>query len=103
LDLDADHDGVISIEDFMRQLSSEREKINLRDLKKLLREKDSKSKGTLNYTDFSEWLGQAIHWSEGFYFRHDSIKNPAFEKNTAAYDKLMQLKRVPQQLRKLRT
>ena len=55
----------------------------------MLREKDSKSKGTLNYTDFSEWLGQAIHWSEGFYFRHDSIKNPAFEKNTVAYDKLM--------------
>jgi Ca2+-binding EF-hand superfamily protein len=57
LDLDADHDGVISIEDFMRQLASEREKINLRDLKKLLKEKDSKNKGTLNYTDFSEWLG----------------------------------------------
>jgi len=26
--------------------------------------------------DFSKWLGNAIHMSEGFYFRHDSIKNP---------------------------
>ena len=57
LDLDHDHDGVITIEDFMRLLQSEADKINLRDMKKLLQEKDSKGKGTLNYTDFSEWLG----------------------------------------------
>jgi Ca2+-binding EF-hand superfamily protein len=87
LALDADHDGIITITDFMRVLQSESDKINLRDLKKLIRDKDSKGAGSLNYTDFSEWLGQAIHWSEGFYFRHDSIKNPAFEKNCAKYDK----------------
>lgn len=29
--------------------------------------------------DFSKWLGNAIHMSEGFYFRHDSVKNPQYE------------------------
>lgn len=29
--------------------------------------------------DFSRWLGNAIHMSEGFYFRHDSIKNPQLD------------------------
>lgn len=26
-------------------------------------------------------MGVAIHQSEGFYFRHDSIKNPPYEEN----------------------
>ena len=30
--------------------------------------------------DFSKWLGNAIHMSEGFYFRHDSIKNPQYDR-----------------------
>lgn len=30
--------------------------------------------------DFSKWLGNSIHMSEGFYFRHDSIKNPQYER-----------------------
>ena len=38
-------------------------------------------KGSLSYADFSKWLGGAIHQPEGFYFRHDSIKNPPFEEN----------------------
>ena len=29
--------------------------------------------------DFSRWLGNAIHMSEGFYFRHDSVKNPQLD------------------------
>jgi hypothetical protein len=33
----------------------------------------------IGYTDFSKWVGNAIHMSEGFYFRHDSVKNPQFE------------------------
>lgn len=35
----------------------------------------------LNYADFSRWMGVAIHQSEGFYFRHDSIRNPPYEDN----------------------
>ena len=44
-----------------------------------MKEKDSFKKGNLCYADFSKWMGSAIHHSEGFYFRHDSIKNPVFE------------------------
>jgi hypothetical protein len=44
-----------------------------------MKEKDSNKRGDLSYADFSRWLGGAIHQSEGFYFRHDSIKNPPFE------------------------
>ena len=47
----------------------------------MLKDKDSKKRGLLNYADFSRWMGVAIHQSEGFYFRHDSIKNTAFEEN----------------------
>jgi len=43
-------------------------------------DKDHKKQGRLGYMDFSKWLGNAIHMSEGFYFRHDSIKNPQYER-----------------------
>lgn len=49
-------------------------------MKKLIIDKDHKKEGKLGYMDFSKWLGNAIHMSEGFYFRHDSIKNPQYEK-----------------------
>jgi hypothetical protein len=42
-------------------------------------EKDSTKRGKLGYTDFSKWVGNCIHSSEGFYFRHDSVKNPLYE------------------------
>lgn len=51
------------------------------DLRKLLYERDSTKKGRLNYEDFSAWVGNCIHQSEGFYFRHDSTTNPQFYKN----------------------
>jgi hypothetical protein len=50
--------------------------MNYDDLKKLLIDKDTKKIGKLSYTDFSRWMGTVIHQSEGFYFRHDSSKNP---------------------------
>jgi len=37
--------------------------------------------------DFSKWLGNAIHMSEGFYFRHDSIKNPKLDAFMEKQDK----------------
>lgn len=36
--------------------------------------------GRLNYMTFSKWLGNSIHMAEGFYFRHDSTKNPLQER-----------------------
>lgn len=76
LDLDYDHDGYVTGEDILRYFGAANKEIDLNDLLKLIKEKDNKKKGKLSYADFSKWLGVAIHQSEGFYFRHDSIKNP---------------------------
>jgi Ca2+-binding EF-hand superfamily protein len=73
--LDIDYDGFIVVEDILRYLGNESD-LNFNDLTKLFKEKDSTGKGRINYSDFSKWLGSAIHMSEGFAFRHDSVKNP---------------------------
>ena len=79
LHLDADHDGFIEVEDILRHFKPE-DNIDYQDLKKLMVDKDAKHEGRIGYTDFSNWLGGAIHQVSGFYFRHDSIKNPEYEK-----------------------
>jgi Ca2+-binding EF-hand superfamily protein len=78
LSLDTDHDGYITVEDFMKYFGTEKD-MNYGDLKKIMIDNDTSRKGRINFTDFSKWLGSAIHMSEGFYFRHDSIKNPFYE------------------------
>ena len=80
LDLDADHDGVITIEDFLRNFGDNKD-LKFNDLKKLIESKDHFNRGKISYEDFSAWVGNCIHMSEGFYFRHDSVKNPQYEKN----------------------
>jgi hypothetical protein len=69
--------------------------LNFNDLRKLIesKSKDPANKGKLSYEDFSGWVGNSIHMSEGFYFRHDSIRNVPFEaneerKNRAIEDKI---------------
>lgn len=79
LALDSDHDGYITVEDILRHFGQEKSLVNYNDLKKIIVDKDSKKRGMIGYTDFSKWVGNAIHMSEGFYFRHDSVKNPQFE------------------------
>jgi hypothetical protein len=89
LGLDTDYDGFITVEDILRNFGDQttghgKDKnsgsgINFNDLKKLIMEKDSTKTGKLGYTDFSKWVGNCIHSSEGFYFRHDSVKNPLYE------------------------
>jgi hypothetical protein len=76
LTVDADHDGVITVEDMLKIFKPE-DGIDYNDLKKLMQDKDSKRQGDIGYTDFSKWLGGAIHQVSGFYFRHDSNINPA--------------------------
>jgi len=80
LALDSDYDGYITVEDILRYFGSDKE-INYNDLKKLIIDKDSKKQGKIGYTDFSKWLGGSIHQCEGFYFRHDSSKNPQYDLN----------------------
>lgn len=89
LGLDTDYDGFITVEDILRNFGDQTtghgndknsgSGINFNDLKKLIMEKDSTKTGKLGYTDFSKWVGNCIHSSEGFYFRHDSVKNPLYE------------------------
>lgn len=79
LELDSDRDGFITIEDILRHFGNEKD-LTYNDLKKLMIEKDATKTGRLNYPDFSKWLGGSIHMSESFYFRHDSMKNPGYEK-----------------------
>lgn len=76
LALDSDHDGFITVEDILRHFGQEKGLINYNDLKKIIIDKDSRKQGMIGYSDFSKWVGTTIHMSEGFYFRHDSIKNP---------------------------
>lgn len=78
LQLDSDYDGFITIEDVLKYFGNETD-LNYNDLKKLIHEKDSTHTGRISYTDFSKWLGSAIHMPEGFMFRHDSCKNPQFD------------------------
>jgi len=87
LNLDTDHDGFISCEDILRYFGSDTE-LNINHLKKILNDKSSNSQGMLTYQDFSKWVGNSIHSLEGFYFRHDSIKNPYFERNLMKYEKM---------------
>jgi len=75
LALDQDYDGFITVEDLLKYLGNETD-LNYNDLIKLMMDKDSTKQGRINYSDFSKWLGSAIHMSEGFVFRHDSVKNP---------------------------
>ena len=72
--MDADHDGFITIEDFLKNFSDI--EVSYDDISKLIRERDQTKMGRLNYEDFSAWVGNCIHQSEGFFFRHDSIRNP---------------------------
>jgi hypothetical protein len=85
LALDTDYDGYITVEDILKYFGNDTE-LNYSELKKLLIDKDSKKVGRIGYSDFSKWLGNAIHMSEGFYFRHDSIKNPQYDMNLENLD-----------------
>ena len=77
-----DKDGQISSEDIMRYFGdAANDSFDYVDLVKILEDLDSKKQGTLSYNDFCRWMGGAIHSSEGFYFRHDSEKNPPFDAN----------------------
>lgn len=79
LALDTDYDGFITIEDILRNFGDNKD-FNYNDLKKLIMSRDQLGKGRISYEDFSSWVGNSIHMSEGFYFRHDSIKNPFFDR-----------------------
>jgi len=95
LDLDTDYDGFVTVEDLLRFFGAENKEFDFNDLRKLVVDKDSKKLGKISYSDFSKWMGGVIHLSEGFYFRHDSQKNPQYELNLKNYqDKTMKNNKI---------
>ena len=78
--LDTNYDGFITVEDILKYFGNETD-LNYNDLKKLMIDKDSKKEGRIGYNDFSKWLGNVIHCTQGCYFRMNSFKNPEFERN----------------------
>lgn len=82
LDLDQDYDGYLTAEDFAKLIggSAGSSKFDYNLLKMLVRMRNNQS-DKVNYTVFCRWFGAVIEPVEGFYFRHDSQKNPQYEKN----------------------
>ena len=87
LDIDMDYDGYITAEDIARQFGKDNQKLDFRDLRTLIRNRDSNRKGKIDFKDFCRWMGGAIEPSETFYFRHDSLRNPQYEDNLAKQTK----------------
>ncbi|CDW82631.1 px domain containing protein [Stylonychia lemnae] len=83
LDLDEDFDGFVTAENFAKLIggSSGSSKFDFNLLKMLIKMRNSKLSPDLNYTEFCRWFGAVIEPVEAFYFRHDSMKNPQYEKN----------------------
>ena len=81
LDIDMDYDGYITAEDIARQFGKDNQKLDFHDLRTLIKNRDSKRKGKIDFKDFCKWMGGAIEPSETFYFRHDSLRNPQYEDN----------------------
>jgi Ca2+-binding EF-hand superfamily protein len=86
LDIDMDYDGFITAEDIARQFTKDNQKLDFRDLRTLIKNRDSKRKGKIDFKDFCKWMGEAIQPSETFYFRHDSLRNPQYEDNLFKQD-----------------
>ena len=87
LDMDMDYDGFIIAEDIARQFGKDNNKLDFRDLRTLIKNRDSKRKGQIDFKDFCRWMGGAIEPSETFYFRHDSLRNPQYEDNQIKQEK----------------
>lgn len=84
--VDCDHSGAITVEDLLKYLDGNVDYV-YDDLKKLLKDKDTTNHvGELNFADFCQWIGPTISQSEGFYFRHDSVKNPQFDQNLTKFN-----------------
>jgi len=73
LELDDSHKGYITVEELSRFLGGKSQYTLLEILVKM-RTKHLNTR--IYYRDFCTWFGPVIEPTEGFYFRHDSKKNP---------------------------
>jgi hypothetical protein len=83
LDLDDDQDGFLIPEDFSKLIGGSigNTKYDFNLIKMLIKLRTKSHHARLNYHEFSIWFGEYIEPTEVFYFRHDSQKNPNYEKS----------------------
>lgn len=65
LQLDSDHDGYVTIEDFLR-IFGDNKGFNFIDFKKLIESRaqfGNNKSGKISYEEFSAWVGNSIHVS----------------------------------------
>ena len=82
LTLDTHHEGFVDPQEIVAMYGTHIQ-MDYDDLMKIMEQHNSQKDGTgrLNYADFSKWVGNEIHNLASFIFRHDSKKNPGFEKH----------------------
>lgn len=78
LDLDLNHDGVISAEDILAFFGGGSRFIDYDDLAKILEDISPNGDGEISYYKFCEWMGASIQDNSSLNFRHDSSLNPEF-------------------------
>lgn len=77
LELDEKHIGYITAEEIAKFLgASQQQKFDYTSLEILIKMKTKNLGQRVYYKDFCTWLGSTVEPTEGFYFRHDSVKNP---------------------------
>jgi len=82
LEIDEDHSGSITAVELTKFMGGSADKnFDFTLMEILVKLKTSGMKTEINYNDFCVWLGSTIEPTEGFYFRHDSKKNPQYEVN----------------------
>lgn len=82
LELDDKHIGYITAEEIAKFLGASTQKHFDYTLLEILIKMRTSNLGTrVYYKDFCSWLGSTVEPTEGYYFRHDSMKNPQYELN----------------------
>ncbi len=82
LELDEKHIGYITAEEIAKFLGASTQKRFDYTLLEILIKMRTTNLGTrVYYKDFCAWLGSTVEPTEGYYFRHDSMKNPQYELN----------------------
>lgn len=77
LELDEEHNGYIMPEHLAKFLgASRRGNFDFTLLEILVKMQTKGLKTKITYNDFCAWFGNSIEPKEGFFFRHDSKKNP---------------------------
>ena len=66
-----------------KRFCKENPDLNFYDLNTIIRNRDSKHQGKLDFNDFCKWMGSSIEPNEGYYyFRHNPFANIEYEQSS---------------------